>query len=99
MQRAGWALVLCGMAACQEKQAAPPPASSGPGYWFHLFFIVLPLLVVMVKLFMDLSAVRESLYALESQFRRLNSRLDELEEKLKPRQTKPRDKADSKKEE
>jgi len=99
MKRLWWALALFGLAACHHEEAATAASSGGPGYWFQLIFIVLPLLVILVKLFMDLSAMRESLYALESQFRRLNSRLDELEAKIKPQPTKPRNKAESKKEE
>lgn len=100
MKRLAWMVPLLFLAACHKEEAAGLARVSVPGYWFQLIFIVLPLAVILVKIFVDLAAARESLFSLESQFRRLNSRLDELEEKIKPPSSpsKSKPKPDNKKE-
>ena len=61
-----------------------------PGYWFHLVFIVLPLVLVLVKLFREFREVSESLITLEGQVRRILSRLEDLEKNAEaPRAKKP----------
>jgi hypothetical protein len=102
MKRIGWLSLLAMISACHHEDTAALSQVSVPGYWFLLIFVVAPLIVILVKTFMDLSAIRESLFGIESQFRRLNSRLDELEEKIKPpapAPAKPKNKGENKKEE
>jgi hypothetical protein len=53
--------------------------AAGPGYWFFIILVVLPLGVVLFKLFSDLGEIKESLLGLEGQLRRVNSRIEELE--------------------
>jgi hypothetical protein len=100
MKRLAWVFPAVMFAACHKEEAASLARVSVPGYWFQLIFIVLPLIVILAKIFIDLAAVRESLFSMESQFRRVNSRLEELEEKLSPppSPSKPKSKADNKKE-
>jgi hypothetical protein len=53
--------------------------AAGPGYWFFIILVVLPLGVLIYKLFTDLGELKESLLGIEGQLRRLISRVEELE--------------------
>jgi hypothetical protein len=100
MKKLIWLVPLALLAGCHHEDAAAAARVSLPGYWFQFIFIVIPLIAVLVKIFIDMAAVRESLFSVESQFRRLNSRLDELEDKLKPapNSTRAKPKPEAKKE-
>ena len=100
MKRLAWIVPVVFFAACHKEESASLARVCVPGYWFQLIFIVLPLIVILAKIFIDLAAIRESLFGLESQFRRMNSRLEELEEKLSPppSPSKPKSKPENKKE-
>lgn len=88
-----WRLVpLLGIAACEHHEYGPP------GYWFMIIFLVIPLLVILAKIFTDVNSMRETLYSLESRFRGLDYRLDELDEKLKKIVQAPQNQTGSKKE-
>ncbi len=63
--------------------------AAGPGYWFIIIFVVLPLGVILFKLFSDLGEIKESLLGLEGQLRRVISRVDELEGKQRESEEKP----------
>jgi len=90
MKRLFRAAPLLLLAACRHQEAATVTLNAQdadpalPGYWFQIIFIVLPLIAILVKLFMDLGALRESLYGVETQLRRMNSRMEQLEEKSRP---------------
>jgi hypothetical protein len=83
---------LLATAACSHHEYGPP------GYWFLIIFIFIPLIIILVKVFMDFGAMREALYSLESRFRGLDYRLDELDEKLKKMAQIPQHQTESKKE-
>jgi len=83
MKRLWWLVPLLIFSACQNEPAIEVAKVSVPGYWFHLIFIVIPLGVILVKLFIDLGSVRDSLIILEGQGRRLLSRIEELEDRIK----------------
>jgi uncharacterized membrane-anchored protein YitT (DUF2179 family) len=55
----------------------------GAGYWFHFIFIVIPLIVIGFLLLKKSETISDSLYTIEGQLKRLSSRLDNLEEKVK----------------
>ncbi len=80
---------LCGMipllllAACHGQKAESAAAVHLPGYWFQLILIVVPLFILLVKGLMDLAGLKDSLLGLGSQTRRVISRLEDLEEKIK----------------
>ena len=71
----------------QAGQAAKTVVESvprgGPGYFFMLIFVVVPVIVVLVKLFRESEATSDSLISLEGQLRRLNNKIDDLEAGLK----------------
>jgi hypothetical protein len=73
-------LVLTG---CHGEKAMEVETVRLPGYWFQLILIVAPLLILLVKGLMDLGAIKDSLVALGSQSRRIISRLEELEDRIK----------------
>lgn len=54
-----------------------------PGYFFMLLLIVVPIFVVLVKLFRESEATSDSLISLEGQLRRLNNKIDDLEASVK----------------
>jgi len=83
---------LLATAACQHREYGPP------GYWFLTIFIFIPLIIILVKVFMDFGAMRETLYSLESRFRGLDYRLDELDDKLKKIAQVPQNQTESNKE-
>ncbi len=87
-------LFICG---CGQEEAG---GVSIPGYWFHILLVVIPLLVLLVKLFMDMREIKDSLLSIEGQERRLLSRMDALEEKLMEKigEQKSRSRSKSKKE-
>ena len=55
----------------------------GAGYWFHFIFILIPLIVIGLILFKRTEAISDSLFTIEGQIKKLSSKLDNLEEKLK----------------
>ncbi len=57
--------------------------SNGAGYWFHFIFILIPLIVIGLILFKRTEAICDSLFTIEGQIKKLSTRLDSLEEKLK----------------
>jgi len=71
----------------QAKEAAKTVVErvpgGGPGYFFLLIFVVIPVIVVLVKLFRESEATSDSLISLEGQLRRLNNKIDDLEASLK----------------
>ncbi|MDA2921478.1 hypothetical protein MYX76_18635, partial [Desulfobacterota bacterium AH_259_B03_O07] len=56
----------------------------GAGYWFHIIFILLPLLLIGVILFKRIESLHNSVFTIEGQIRRTSSKLDDIEEKIKP---------------
>ncbi len=91
------ALVLV-LAGCGEKEISQAGGISLPGYWFHLIFIFLPLLVIIAKLFTDLRELKDSLLSIEGQQKRLLSRIEALEEKLEKKPAPARTRTRKKKE-
>jgi hypothetical protein len=55
----------------------------GAGYWFHFMFVLIPLVVIGLILFKKTEAISDSLFTIEGQIKKLSTRLDNLEEKLK----------------
>lgn len=55
----------------------------GAGYWFHFIFVLIPLVVIGLILFKKTEAISDSLFTIEGQIKKLSTRLDSLEEKLK----------------
>ena len=53
-----------------------------PGYLFQIILIVIPLFIIGHYLHKKIESANESLYVIESQLKRLSSRIEELEEKL-----------------
>jgi len=82
-------LAGCGQNSGAEVAGKALAVATGPGYWFHLIFIVLPLLIILVKLFRDMREIQESLFTLEGQMKRLLSRLDEVEAEKSEKQISP----------
>jgi putative copper export protein len=73
-----------GAAAVETAKATVKVATQwGTGWFVHLFLIVIPLLIVLVKLFRESEATSDSLISLEGQLRRLNNKIDDLEASLK----------------
>jgi len=56
----------------------------GAGYWFHIIFILLPLVLIGVILFKRIESLHDSVFTIEGQIRRTSSKLDDIEEKVKP---------------
>ncbi len=73
-----WLLFVISVSAvgCADDAVA---AAAGPGYWFLLLFIVLPLVVVLFKLHRGFQDVSESLNTLEGQVRRVLAHLEDAE--------------------
>ena len=81
-------IIGCGGGGAEPaKEAARTVVESvprgGPGYFFMLIFIVVPVIVVLVKLFRESEATSDSLISLEGQLRRLNNKIDDIEASLK----------------
>ena len=79
----------CGKDAAPVPQAVAQGAAKvatichGPGYFFIILFVVVPLFVILVKLFRESEATSDSLISLEGQLRRLNNKIDDLEAGIK----------------
>ncbi len=72
-----------GGGAAEAAEAAKVVSSSGPGYIFTILLVVIPIFVILVKLFRESEATSDSLISLEGQLRRLNNKIDDLEAGLK----------------
>jgi len=57
-------------------------SGSGPGYLFQIILIVVPLFIIGHYLHKKIESANESLYVIEGQLRKLNTRIEALEEKL-----------------
>ncbi len=53
--------------------------TGSPGYWFHILFIIIPLIAIGNYLYKKLSDINESIYVIEGQLKRLISRIEQLE--------------------
>jgi len=76
-------MLILFLAGCHAEKAVEVEKARFPGYWFQLILIVAPLLILLVKGLLDLGAIKDSLAGLGSQCRRIISRLEELEERIK----------------
>ena len=54
----------------------------GAGYWFHIIFVLIPLIIIGALLWRYSESTSESLFIIEGQLRRLSNRIEELEEKI-----------------
>ncbi len=54
----------------------------GAGYWFHILFVIIPMVAIGVYLLKRTEAMNDSLYILEGQLKRLSSKIDSIEEKV-----------------
>ena len=55
----------------------------GPGYFFHVIFIILPLVLIGHYLYKRLESSSESLYVMEGQIKRIIGKLDKLESQIR----------------
>ncbi len=53
------------------------------GYWFHIVFILIPLIVIGVLIIKRLEGLHDSIFTIEGQIKRLSGKLDSLDEKIK----------------
>jgi len=60
----------------------------GAGYWFHIVFILIPLIVIGVFIIKRLEGLHDSIFTIEGQIKRLSGKLDSLDEKIKQGKTK-----------
>lgn len=56
----------------------------GAGYWFHIIFILLPLILIGVFVIKRIETLHDSVFTIEGQLRRLSGKLDNIDEKIKP---------------
>jgi len=78
-----WLIPLLVFAACHGETVEKAQRIRVPGYWFQFILIVIPLFILLIKGLMDLGEVKDNLVSLSSQCRRIISRLEELEDKVK----------------
>lgn len=52
----------------------------GPGYWFFIIFVLIPVGLILFKLYSDLGEIKESLLSIEGQVRRLIGKLESIED-------------------
>jgi len=57
--------------------------SVGAGYWFHLIFVLIPLIIIGFIIFIKSEKIIDSLFAIEGQLKKLTNKVENLEEKLK----------------
>ena len=57
--------------------------SEGAGYWFHLIFVVIPLVIIGFIIFIKSEKIIDSLFTIEGQLTKLTNKVENLEEKLK----------------
>ncbi len=57
--------------------------SDGAGYWFHLIFVVIPLVIIGFIIFIKSEKIIDSLFTIEGQLKKLANKVENLEEKLK----------------
>jgi hypothetical protein len=55
----------------------------GAGYWFHIIFILLPLIIIGVLLLRRIESLHDSVFTLEGQLKRLSGKLDTIDENIK----------------
>lgn len=55
----------------------------GAGYWFHIIFILLPLIIIGVLLLRRIESLNDSMFTMEGQLKRLSGKLDTIDEKIK----------------
>lgn len=55
----------------------------GAGYWFHIIFILLPLIIIGVLLLRRIESLHDSVFTMEGQLKRLSGKLDNIDEKIK----------------
>ncbi len=55
----------------------------GAGYWFHFIFVVIPLIIIGFIIYIKSEKIGDSLFSIEGQVKKLSSRLENLEEKIK----------------
>jgi hypothetical protein len=55
----------------------------GAGYWFHILFILLPLIIIGVLLLRRIESLHDSVFTIEGQLKRLSGKLDNIDEKIK----------------
>ncbi|HEX9666692.1 MAG TPA: hypothetical protein VGA95_09065 [Thermodesulfobacteriota bacterium] len=55
----------------------------GAGYWFHIIFILLPLIIIGVLLLRRIEGLHDSVFTMEGQLKRLSGKLDNIDEKIK----------------
>jgi len=57
--------------------------SEGAGYWFHLIFVVIPLIIIGFIIFIKSEKIIDSLFTIEGQLKKLANKVENLEEKLR----------------
>jgi len=57
--------------------------SEGAGYWFHLIFVVIPLVIIGFIIFIKSEKIIDSLFTIEGQLKKLANKVENLEEKLR----------------
>jgi len=57
--------------------------SEGAGYWFHLIFVVIPLVIIGFIIFIKSEKIIDSLFTIEGQLKKLAKKVENLEEKLR----------------
>ncbi len=69
--------------ATEAAKEAVKYVGSGPGWLGTLVLIIIPIFVILVKLFRESEATSDSLISLEGQLRRLNNKIDDMEASIK----------------
>jgi hypothetical protein len=55
----------------------------GAGYWFHFIFVVIPLIIIGFIIYIKSEKISDSLFSIEGQLKKLSSKAENLEEKIK----------------
>lgn len=55
----------------------------GAGHWFHILFILVPLIIIGILLLRRLESLHDSVFTMEGQIKRLSGKLDTIDEKIK----------------
>lgn len=56
--------------------------SGGAGSWFHIIFILIPIIAFGVFILKKCESINDSLFIIEGQLKRLSARLDSIDEKV-----------------